>query len=279
LSFRLFCLCLISASTAFAAPKVLIIGDTHAATRFGDTLHRLLSHEARVSRFAGRGAGAQHFVSHLPSDRHLSLGGVMMHIGKVQRYPPTEKLAMPKLAALLKNEKPQAVVVVLGDDMADYGYYRRTRDEVYAKKIIVDEKERLLDLNMVDADTNIINGLQAIKNQINEAKAHCVVVLPPLFAGSTLKPFDRSRKVSGVIVETMSPNCFFVDTLDLQKKEAWTSKDGILLDDKAADSWAAHASTTVLQALKKPIYIAPPPVKQPVRIRGTKDIDGDEVNQ
>lgn len=272
--FLLLVLVLISVFVEYAeAKKVLLVGDSHIVGTFGETLQKDLALENEVIRYGGKEAKANHFLATEAENRSVSLGAVLIFQGKPQNYKPGERISLPRLNSVLQREHPDAVVISLGDAMAEYAIYRKRSEEITAKNIPDFEKERLLRLNMLSIDQALKTDMKKMKAQVVASGARCIVVTPPLAIKSNVKLNQRVTEISTMIWETMRPECEVVNTSkDLQKHSAkWASGDGLSFDGASGKEWA-HAALPMIQKALKEKNGQPKPETQYAYPKGIKDL-------
>ncbi|WP_426957415.1 SGNH/GDSL hydrolase family protein [Muricoccus radiodurans] len=187
--------------SALAGLSLLVLGDSHwAAPQYlAHTLQdQLIQRGARVVSFAACGAPASIWLS----ARVASCGTAQrVQNGQLEQVRGANARTTP-LDELVRQYRPNMIVVSMGDTMA--GYVQRTfpRD-------------------------NIRDEVQALTDRIKSLNLPCIWIGPSwgTEGGPFLKTFDRVREMSAYLATIVTP-CTYVDSTRLSQPGQWATFDG-----------------------------------------------------
>ncbi|WP_419204908.1 SGNH/GDSL hydrolase family protein [Bordetella trematum] len=127
------------------------------------------------------------------------------------------------ISELLTKEKPNLVIVVMGDTMAGYG------KAVFPK-------------------TWVWQQTTALTKAIGASKTACVWVGPPWGSegGKYGKTFTRVQQLSSFLATNVAP-CEYIDTTKMAKPGEWGSTDGQHLTTSAYKNWGKAIADALVQ--------------------------------
>lgn len=202
--------------SSLAGRNVLVIGDSHLVN-----MTAMLHDDLRAN-----GAGSVHVLAvcgSVPSDwlatRQGVCGGSEQKDGESMRYFPSA--ATQPLSKLLEAERPDVLVVVLGENIAGHG--QPAFDEAWAVR-----------------ETN---GLSDV---IAASGVPCVWVGPTWGedGGRFGKTNARERVLAGFLSAHVAP-CIYVDSLGFSRPGNWKTKDGMHLVPESYRQWSAALARKV----------------------------------
>lgn len=221
----------LSTSVSYGA-DTLIVGDSHVAGAFGESLHKEMIQQTKSSvRTIGlAGASASTFVSANPKQRTLSFGYADRKNENEIIKKPGEAVTAPELKNLLTENKPQRIIIELGDIFADYKNPGKNSD--------------VLAVQQVKA---ILNVLQ---NEKSEAK--CYWITPTWTDKPKTSPYQKSNQrlaeIIQIIKKTAEPRCKVIDStndLGLTQNNIQTTNDGLHFNTANGQKWAKAAAKKI----------------------------------
>lgn len=222
--------------SAFAT--TLIIGDSHVVGPFGENLHKYFYEEAQENvRTVGLAGGtATSFTSPSENQRTLGYGFADRKNDKAKKVSGGTKATAPEFGRLLAEERPQRVVVELGDNFADY-----KSPNAHSNAAVVAQVKR-------------------IKDQLKRSEFHgtCYWVTPTWTDKSGSRPYmktnERLVEVIALIKKEAEPQCTVIDSAEgigLSKGDIATTADGLHFDEKNGKKWARAVAQQIEKVEKK----------------------------
>lgn len=202
------------ASSLLAGLSILIIGDSHLATPdylIGSLHNELLAKGARVHSIGICGAQAGDWLKVSPAG---TCGGAERK-GGGKAVVLRGKAATQPVAALIASEKPDLVLVVLGDTMAGYSQANFQRAWVWQQT------------------TKLVKSIAGTGTQ-------CAWIGPNWGSegGKYGKTYARVEQISTLLSSNVAP-CGYIDSLKLSKKGQWATVDGQHLTATGYKQWGA----------------------------------------
>lgn len=199
-------------SLLLAGITVLMIGDSHMSSEnyLITTLHDgLMGHGAQVYSFGACGAPASAWME---KTNPLCGGAFRLNDGKVKMRAHDAWFTTP-LPDLMKSYRPDLVVVVSGDTMADY------------------KKTALPKPWIGQQVATLTKGIQA-------SGVSCVWIGPAwgMEGGKSGKTYAAVKEMSSYLSEIVAP-CRYVDSLKMSKPGEWKTFDGIHFTDEGYQAW------------------------------------------
>lgn len=231
----IFALFLTCYSISFAQ-KVLQIGDSHTVGPFGKKLYQELTDAGFQARSIGlAGSSGKHWSSDKESERKLSYGFVDRGYNGKGSAPVMGSKGVSKLSTYIQNDKPDIVIIELGDNFASYS-------------------KTYNDLNNKSANAAAINEINLILNQLEKAQFNksCYWV-GPLWTNkdkiNTYKKTNaRAQVVAELIKNTISKKCHFINSQNLlTTKESETVSDGLHFKENSGALWGRKAADAIIQ--------------------------------
>lgn len=213
----------------------LVIGDSHIAGPVGDRLHQLFRDSGKDVRTIGlAGATAQTYTSPNPKERTLSFGFADRKNDSADREPGTKPRTVPELKTLLAEQKPQRLVIELGDNFAAYRSPSAAADKA--------------------AEAQVKKITQQIKD--SQFRGRCYWITPTWTDKSGQKPYyktnERLKEVIAIIKSNASP-CQVIDSTEvIAQQEIKTTSDGLHFDSKNGSKWAQAAHAKILSLEQRP---------------------------
>ena len=213
------------ASSLLAGLSILMIGDSHLATPdylIGSLHDELLSKGAQVYTLGVCGSQAGDWLKTSPGGQ---CGGAERR-GAAKAVVLRGQASTRPIKDLIASEKPDLVLVVLGDTMASY--YQPT----FQRAWVWQQASKLV---KAIAGTN----------------TKCVWVGPNWGSegGKYGKTYARVEEINTLLSTNVAP-CGYVDSLKLSKKGQWATVDGQHLTSGGYRQWGTSISTA-LEAWKK----------------------------
>ena len=216
-------------ASTLAGLALLVIGESHLsqANYLINPLHEELSSQgAKVHAIGACGASAGDWLKTVtvPCGGDRSSGAAIIK-GRDATTTPIKQL--------IAAEKPDVVVVIIGDAMASYDKDAFPRAWAW-------------------------QGVTSLAKEIAATHTSCVWVGPPWGqAGGKYKKNDqRVEQMSNFLASNVAP-CIYVDSLKFSKPGQWATLDGQHLTLAGYKSWSqamtqAIAALPAIQGLKKP---------------------------
>jgi len=216
-------------ASTLAGLALLVIGESHLsqANYLINPLHEELSSQgAKVHAIGACGASAGDWLKTVtvPCGGDRSSGAAIIK-GRDATTTPIKQL--------IAAEKPDVVVVIIGDAMASYDKDAFPRAWAW-------------------------QGVTSLAKEIASTRTQCVWVGPPWGqAGGKYKKNDqRVEQMSTFLASNVAP-CIYVDSLKFAKPGQWATLDGQHLTLAGYKSWSqamtqAIAALPAIQGLKKP---------------------------
>ncbi|KYG60806.1 hypothetical protein AZI85_12520 [Bdellovibrio bacteriovorus] len=192
---------------------------------FGEHLHKYFNEVAQENvRTVGLAGGtARSFTDPSEAKRTLSFGFADRKNEKQKTVSGGTKATAPLLSDLLEEEKPQRVIIELGDNFADY----KTPNAQSDKTVIAQVKQITETLN---------------KNKFN---GKCYWVTPTWTDKANSKPYFKSNmrltRVIEIIRSEAAPRCQVIDStteIGIGENDIKTTSDGLHFDSKNGAKWA-----------------------------------------
>lgn len=215
-------------ATALAGLALLVIGESHLSQSnyLINPLHESLSAQgAKVHAVGACGASAGDWLKTIavPCSGDRSSGAAVIK-GRDSMTTPIKQL--------IATDKPDLVVIIIGDTMASYDKPAFPRAWAW-------------------------QGVTSLVKEVGSTKTPCVWVGPPWGqpGGKYQKNDQRVEMMSGFLAGNVAP-CAYVDSLKMAKPGQWTTLDGQHFSLAGYKSWSdaitkALADLPVVQALKK----------------------------
>lgn len=216
--------------------STLIIGDSHIVGPVGDKLHQLFRDSGEDVRTIGLGgATANTYTSPNPKERTLNYGFADRKNDTIDRERRNTPRTVPELKTLLAEQKPQRLVIELGDNFATY------RNPSPA------------------ADKAAIAQVKKITGQLRDSGFHgrCYWITPTWTDKAGQKPYyksnDRLKEIIQIIKDHASP-CQVIDSTEaIAQKDINTIADGLHFDTKNGSKWAQAAHAKILSLERRPV--------------------------
>ncbi len=211
--------------------KVLQIGDSHTVGAFGEQLYKSLAANSKVTSARSIGlasASGSHYTAETAAKRTLGYG----YIDRPGMSSSKLKGTVSKLSSMLDTEKPNVLIVELGDNFAGY----RSPDDAFAKnevqkilKQIKNSKNKPSECYWVGptwTDWVDDNGLALDKRKSKKATFYRKTNL-------------RAKQIANLIKKEIDGQCTFIDSMDkdvMDKSEVKTA-DGIHCSQASGTLW------------------------------------------
>jgi hypothetical protein len=187
--------------TLLAGLTILVIGDSHLAQPgyLLTTLHDALAREgAVVHTYGACGVAAGDWMR----QRRSPCGGAVRLGDEPARIVPGTSATTTPFPELQRELRPDLVVVVMGDTMADYGKPALPKAWIW-------------------------NQVTALTRGIRESGTRCFWVGPAWGSegGKYGKTYARVSELSGYLADIVAP-CAYVDSTQLAKPGEWRTIDG-----------------------------------------------------
>lgn len=213
------------AASLLAGLSILIIGDSHLATPdylIGSLHDELLKKGAKVHTLGVCGAQAGDWLKVSPGG---SCGGAERR-GSEKAVVLRGQASTKPIGELIASEKPDLVLVVLGDTMAAYDKPALQRAWVWQQT------------------TKLVQAISATGTQ-------CAWVGPNWGSegGKYGKTYARVEQVSTLLASNVAP-CSYIDSLKFSQKGQWATVDGQHLTAAGYRQWG-QAISSALETIKK----------------------------
>ncbi len=191
---------------------VLMIGDSHLTTPgyLVSTLQDDLTKKgAMVTTYGACGLSAGKFVTKTPAPCGASF---RKQNERMKIFLGPDAFSEP-VGDLLKEQKPNLIVVVLGDTMGGYNQPSIAKNWVWQE-------------------------VSALTKVIKNSGTSCVWIGPAWGeeGGKYGKTFTRVKQFSGYLSELVAP-CHYIDSLQLSKPGEWKTTDGQHFDWTGYQKW------------------------------------------
>ncbi|WP_276809779.1 SGNH/GDSL hydrolase family protein [Castellaniella defragrans] len=217
-------------TSLLAGLSILVIGDSHLTARnyLIESLHMdLVRQGAQVHSFGVCGADAADWLKATPGTcggaERRDAGPVALLGSGAATVPVTQ---------LLSRDKPDLLVIVMGDTMAGYG------KDVFPKAWIWQQ-------------------VTSLTKAVGQSGTACVWVGPAwgTEGGKFHKTFARVEQMSAFLKHNVAP-CAYIDSLGFSKPGAWATTDGQHFTEAGYRQWGdaiakALAQSPAVQALRK----------------------------
>jgi len=208
-------------ATILAGLTVLIIGDSHLASPnyLIKTLHDdLINQGAAVHSIGVCGANPGDWIVASPAGK---CGGA----DRMGENPLTlmgQSVSTTPIKTLIAKDKPNLVLVVMGDTMANY---KQTFSRAWAWQEVT-----------------------ALTQEISTTKTACAWVGPAwgTEGGKFGKTYARAQQMSTFLATNVAP-CTFIDSLSMSKPGAWATKDGQHFTDMGYEEWGKAIAKSVTE--------------------------------
>ena len=214
-------------SALLAGLTVLIIGDSHMVTvkelalkNLIVTLHDdLIQQGANVHSIGICGTVPLNWTT--TPEEGICGGAERIGTGPVKLLEKNVKA--PPIKMLFQTDKPDLVLVVMGDTMADY------KKPDFPKVWFWQQ----------------VSGLT---REIAAAKIPCAWIGPPwgTEGGRSGKTFERAKLISATLSKSVAP-CVFIDSQKYSKPGAWPTMDGVHYNDKGYLQWGQDIANSILE--------------------------------
>ena len=197
-----------------AGLSVLIIGDSHLATPnyLIKTLHDdLIEQGAAVHSIGVCGSNPGDWITASPAGK---CGGAD-RIGKNPATVMGQSAGTTPIKQLIANEKPNLVLVVMGDNIANY---KQSFSRAWAWQQVT-----------------------ILTKEISSTGAACAWVGPAwgTEGGKFGKNYARATQISTFLSTNVAP-CAFINSLDMSKPGAWATIDGQHFTNMGYQSWGGR---------------------------------------
>jgi hypothetical protein len=204
-----------------AGLTVLIIGDSHLASTdyLIKTLHdSLIDQGAAVHSIGVCGANPGDWIA---SSTAGKCGGAE-RTGKGPIKLMGQSASTTPIKTLIANDKPNLVLVVMGDTMANY---KQNFSKAWAWQQVT-----------------------ALTQEISSTKTACAWVGPAWGTenGKYGKTYARTQQMSTFLAENVAP-CIFIDSLKMSKPGAWATKDGQHFTGMGYEEWGKAIAKSVTE--------------------------------
>lgn len=219
------------------AADTLVIGDSHVAGAFGENLHKELLQQTKSSvRTIGlAGASATSFISVNPKQRTLSFGYADRKNENEIIKKGGEAATAPELKSLILENKPQRIIIELGDNFADYKNPNKNSDTL--------------------AEQQVKAILNVLKNEKSDAA--CYWITPTWTDKPKSSPYQKSNQrlseLIQIIKKTAEPRCKVIDSmqdLGLTQSNIQTTNDGLHFNSANGQKWAKAAAAKIKELEK-----------------------------
>ncbi|MFC4279100.1 SGNH/GDSL hydrolase family protein [Achromobacter aloeverae] len=208
-------------ASVLAGLTILVVGDSHLGYPgyLIDTLQdNLLANGAKQVHTVG-------VCGSTPADWLTATPGTCGGAERIGKSPMVRKetISTTPISQLLATDKPDLVIVVMGDTMGGYG------KDVFPK-------------------TWAWQQTTGLTKAIAANKTACVWVGPPWGSpgGKYNKTFGRVQQVSSFLATNVAP-CEYIDTTKMSKPGEWGSTDGQHLTTTAYKAWGKDISDALVQ--------------------------------
>jgi len=217
-------------TSVLAGLSILIIGDSHLTVPYYliDSLHMGLERQgAQVHTIGVCGANPGDWLKPVKG----TCGAAERRGDAAVQVLDVNTPATP-IDQLLAQDKPDLVVIVMGDTMA--GYQQATFPKTWAWQQVT-----------------------ALTQTVAKANTACVWIGPAwgTEGGKYQKTFARAKQVSAFLSSNVAP-CQYIDSLTLSKPGEWATTDGQHFTKSGYEAWGKAltqqlAESPIVQELKK----------------------------
>ncbi len=219
-------------ASTLAGLAMLVIGESHLsqANYLINPLYENLSAQgAKVHAIGACGASAGDWLKSISvpcgGDRSSSTGATAAIKGRDAVTTPIKQL--------IATDKPDVVVIIIGDTMASYDKPAFPRAWAW-------------------------QGVTSLAKEVAATKTTCVWVGPPWGqpGGKYQKNDPRVELISGFLASNVAP-CIYIDSLKFSKPGQWTTLDGQHFSLAGYKAWSEAISLAIsdlpaIKSLKKP---------------------------
>ncbi|MGB9578112.1 MAG: hypothetical protein ACPL3S_02445 [Halothiobacillaceae bacterium] len=208
-------------SAALMGLTLLVIGDSHMATPnylIGPLHDQLMAQGAKVHSIGVCGAHAADWTKVTPGDC-----GRAERTGEAPAQKVNEGATTTPIKDLIQQDKPQAVVVVIGDTIGSYKNPEFPKSWAYAQ-------------------------VTTLTKAIADAGTACYWVGPGWSntPGRFNKTNERVKEVNAFLAENVAP-CTYIDSTTFSQPGEWKTIDGQHYTTKYYQSWAEGITNAILQ--------------------------------
>jgi lysophospholipase L1-like esterase len=203
---------------ALAGLVILAIGDSHMVNMV-TPLHDALEHQgAIVNSYGMCGATATDFLARLTTpcmaERHDKAPALVN-----AKASPTFVMG-----DLLRDNRPNLVIIELGDNFAGYGMFPTLPKE------------------------DIANQVHQLLRPIAAQGLPCIWVGPPwgTEGGSSRKTFGRVQELSAYLAQIVHP-CRYVDSLHFERPGEWPTVDGEHFTQDSYRKWSVSIADSIVR--------------------------------
>jgi len=208
-------------TTLLAGLTVLIIGDSHLAfpNYLIKSLHDdLIEQGAAVHSIGVCGSNPGDWIAASPAGK---CGGA----DRLGTTPPTlmgKNASTTAIKALIAKDKPNLVLVVMGDTLANY---KQSFSKAWAWQQVT-----------------------GLTKEISSSGTACAWVGPAwgVEGGAFRKTYARAQLVSTFLSTNVAP-CTYIDSLTMSKPGAWATHDGEHFTDKGYEQWGKGITRSVIE--------------------------------
>lgn len=210
-----------AASSLLAGLTILMIGDSHLATPsylIKDLHENLVQQGAQVHTLGVCGSNAGDWTTTSPGGK---CGGAERR-GNEKAVVLGNKASTQPVGQLVAADKPDLIIVVMGDTMADY------KKAAFPKTWAWQETKKLT-------------------KAIGDTKTRCVWVGPNWGSegGKYGKTYARVEQASTFLSTNVAP-CQYIDSLKFSKQGQWATIDGQHLTSQGYASWGKAITDELL---------------------------------
>lgn len=208
-------------TSLLAGLSILVIGDSHLTSNYLiDSLHMdLVRQGAKVHTLGVCGTNAADWLKATPgtcgaAERRDS--GPVKHLGGTASTVP--------LAQLLSSDKPDLLVIVMGDTMAGYGKGAFPKAWVWQQ-------------------------VTSLTKAVGQSGTACVWVGPAwgTEGGKYQKTYERVELMSAFLKHNVAP-CAYIDSLTFSKPGAWATTDGQHFTGSGYRQWGDAIAKSLVQS-------------------------------
>ncbi len=213
------------ASSLLAGLSILIIGDSHMATPnylIGGLHDDLIRKGANVHSIGICGANASDWLKASPG----GACGAAERRGKAPAVILRGKASTTPIKELIAKDKPDLVLIVMGDTMASYDKPSFSKTWVWQQT-------------------------SGLTKAIGETGTQCAWIGPNwgTEGGKYGKTYAKVKQISAFLSVNVAP-CSYVDSLKFSKPGQWSTTDGQHLTAQGYKLWGSAISTE-LEAVRK----------------------------
>lgn len=251
----LFILGLFLLSSNSWAVSVLQIGDSHTVQGFGEGLYKSFNQNQKIQpvRSIGlAGASPTQYADANAKSRTLNVG----YIDRPQMKKPIKEGTVDQLSTLLNSQKPDIVVIELGDNFASYAADLPSKVDAYAKKNNVTLAAAKAEIHK-KMNARVEQQAQLILDQIaasTKKPSECFWIGPTWTDNENVPPYyktnQRAQEVTDLIAKKISGKCTMVDSMKIIKKSEVKTVDNLHLTKELGIQWGNKAYEDIYKKSK-----------------------------